>query len=168
MNILKAIVKYLSYLCYVFIIIYGVVCVPMIFGYTPLVVLTGSMEPSLPVGSVIYYKAADKEDIKEADIITFKGRDNQFISHRVNKIISDGEYETKGDANNVPDAIPVYYKDVRGKVLNKAIPYIGHYIKFVNDHLYVVIVAMVILISEFLLSNLTGKKEVSAKDELAN
>ena len=162
MSILKLIVKILSYICYFFIIIYGVVCVPMIFGYTPLVVLTGSMEPNLPVGSVIYYKEAAKEDIKEGDIITFKGRDNQFISHRVSRILGDGEYQTKGDANNVDDALPVYYKDVKGKVLNKAIPYIGHYIKFINDHLYIVIVAMVILITEFLLSNITGRKEISA------
>ncbi len=55
MKIFKTIVHSLSYVCYLFIIVYALVCLPYIFGYKPLVVLTGSMEPTFTISRVTYY-----------------------------------------------------------------------------------------------------------------
>ena len=41
------------------------------------------MEPTYPVGSLIYYKAASFEDIKENDAITFRVDDDTLVTHRV-------------------------------------------------------------------------------------
>ena len=68
-NIIKKIVHILSYIAYILIGLYGIVCVPMIMGYKPVVVLSGSMEPTYHVGSVIYYHQVNKEDLKEQDVI---------------------------------------------------------------------------------------------------
>ena len=40
-------------------------------GITPYAVLSGSMEPAFPVGSMIYVKAVDPESIEVGDPITF-------------------------------------------------------------------------------------------------
>lgn len=153
MAILKKIVHYFSYICYFLIILYVAVCIPNIFGYKPLVVLTGSMEPSFKPGSVIFYEKVEEKDIKEGDIITFKIDNDTLVSHRVNKITEDGLYETKGDCNNAPDSKLISYSNVVGKNTKVSIPYIGYYIRFVNDNLYLVMIVILILVSEFLLSN---------------
>ena len=124
----------------------------MIFGHTPVVVLSGSMEPTYKVGSVIYYKKVSEKELKEKDVITFN-IDNKTISHRIVSI-DNGLIETKGDANNTSDIHKIRYENIKGKVGNNSIPYVGYYIKMVNDNLtLVVIVTVIILVSEFLFSN---------------
>lgn len=163
MNIVKKIVQVLSWICYLFVFIYVIVCVPIIFKYKPLVVLTGSMEPTFKTGSIIYYKEVSQEDIKIGDIITFKLNDS-FVSHRVNNI-DNYLYETKGDANNTVDATRIKYSDIVGKDLNFNIPYLGYYVKFINEHMYLLIFVAIILITDFLLSNLSFNKK---KEDVVN
>lgn len=152
MGIIRKIVHILSNIIYVLITVYLVICIPMIFGHTPVVVLSGSMEPTYKVGSVIYYKKVSEKELKEEDVITFNV-DNKTISHRIVSI-DNGLIETKGDANNTSDVHKIRYKNIKGKVGNISIPYIGYYIKIVNDNLtLVVIVTVIILVSEFLFSN---------------
>ena len=152
MDIIRKIVHILSNIIYVLITIYLVICVPMIFGHTPVVVLSGSMEPTYKVGSVIYYKKISEKELKEEDVITFN-IDNKTISHRIVSI-DNGLIETKGDANNTSDVHKIRYENIKGKVGNISIPYVGYYIKIVNDNLtLVVIVTVIILVSEFLFSN---------------
>lgn len=153
MVILKRIVNVLSYIVYFMIIVYILLLVPMIFKYRPLVVLSGSMEPSLQVGSVIYYKEVAKDEIKEKDIITFETSDKKLVSHRVVKLEED-MFITKGDANNSVDPLKVSYNTIKGKVSKFNVRYLGHYVKFVNDNnIIVIVLAILILVSEFILSN---------------
>ena len=65
MKIFKKVVSYLSILCYVVIIALVLILAPMVVGYKPVVVLSGSMEPTYPVGSLIYYKAASLRILKK-------------------------------------------------------------------------------------------------------
>ena len=130
MIVLRKIVHCLSIICYIFIFIYAIICIPYIFKYKPLVVLTGSMEPSFQTGSIIYYKNVPSNEIKVGDIITFK-MGNSLVSHRVYSI-NDGLYETKGDANNAVDSGKIKYSDIVGKDSNLSIPYLGYFVKYVN------------------------------------
>lgn len=153
MVIVKKIVSILAIISYVLIGIYAAVCIPILFKYNPLVVLTGSMEPTFKVGSIIYYKEVDFEELKVGDIITFNTKDNSFVSHRIASI-ENGLIETKGDQNDIPDPEKISFEVVKGKDANICIPYVGHYIKFVNDNLTIsVIIVVVILVSEFIFSN---------------
>ena len=95
-----------------------------------------------------------------------------MVSHRIANI-DNGLIETKGDANNVSDVNKIRYENVRGKVGKLSIPYVGYYIKMVNDNLtLVVIAAVIILVSEFLISNTeafdinkkNGRSEEDAKN----
>ena len=156
MGILKKLIHCLSTIVYILIIIYVVVWLPNLFGYKPLVILSGSMEPTYDVGTIIYTKKVDKEEIKKNDIITFIS-ENKYVSHRVNDITDNG-YVTKGDANNVDDILTVKYEDIVGKNANITIKYIGYYIKFACEHLYLLIIAIIILALDFLLANTDNSK----------
>ena len=54
MNVLKQLFNILSWPVYLCIAGYLLIAAPMLAGYRPVVVLSGSMEPAFPVGSVIY------------------------------------------------------------------------------------------------------------------
>lgn len=105
-----------------------------IVGYEPFVVETGSMEPNLPtkaVAYVAYVQSEDAENIKTNDIIAFH-IDEKIVTHRVIKTNENEEYfVTKGDANNSIDPVPVKYENCIG-VIKFHIPYLGHFIKFVQ------------------------------------
>lgn len=164
MKAIRSSVHVLALLCYVFVGIYVIVCIPCLFKYRPLVVLSGSMEPTFKTGGIIYYKHALPEEIKAGDIITFRNGDT-FVSHRVNKI-ENNLYETKGDANNTVDAIKIKYSDIVGKDADFCIPYVGYYIKYINDHMYLLIIVAIILVTEFLLSNIGTSKKNNLKENV--
>ena len=166
MNIVKKIIHVLASICYIFIGIYVIVCIPMLIKWKPVVVLTGSMEPTYSVGSVIYYKQVPKEEIKQGDAITFILKDNTFVTHRVNKIEND-MYETKGDANESPDPEKVKYENIKGKVQKLYIPYVGYYINFIGHNMYLIPIVVIILALEFILSNIKTN-DVNKKKEDKN
>ncbi|GFI26712.1 signal peptidase I W [Lachnospiraceae bacterium] len=100
---------------------------PGCFGFHMYHVLSGSMEPKLPVGSLIYVREEKPEDVKERDIIAFYSskEDAGIITHRVvkNNVVS-GTFQTKGDANDAEDPMPVSYENYIGSVA-ASIPYLG-------------------------------------------
>lgn len=92
------------------------VTVPKLMGYEIYNIVSGSMEPEIPIGSVIYVKTAAPESIQDGDIIAF-GSGDSVISHRVVKNQTvEGEFTTKGDANAEADMNPVPYEALIGKV----------------------------------------------------
>ena len=107
---------------YVFLLIYLIIFIPKLFGYNPLVVISGSMEPTLKVGGLLYYEEIDINDFKEKDILVYELKDH-IISHRVVEHLDNG-FITKGDANQTKDMNPVNYNNYMGKVV-LSIPVIG-------------------------------------------
>ncbi len=90
---------------------------PRIFGYQAFEVTSGSMEPELPVGSVVFVRKVDPVDIKVDEIIAYRDGDD-IITHRVTtNRTSLGEFVTKGDANDMKDPNPVPYDAVIGRVV---------------------------------------------------
>ena len=84
MKTLKHITNFLSIIVYVCIIGFLAIAAPLVLGYHPVVVLSGSMEPTYHVGSVIYYKAAPFDQINVGDPITFVGAEGGvMVTHRV-------------------------------------------------------------------------------------
>lgn len=90
----------------------------------PYIIVSGSMEPLVPTGSLIYTKNKASYDIGE--VITFL-QDDKIVSHRIERTVTVGGekyYSTKGDANDVTDVDLVASSDVLGSVTN-VIPVIG-------------------------------------------
>ena len=81
---------------------------PRFFPYQALVVRSGSMSPTIPTGSIVFYKKKQAADVEVGDIIVFAkpGQSNEKVTHRVFRISNSptGRYfTTKGDANGAPD-----------------------------------------------------------------
>jgi signal peptidase len=107
------------------------VVVPRVAGATPYTVLTGSMQPHYPPGTLVVVKPVPVERIGVGSVITYQLRSGEptVVTHRVVAVASsvNGErvLQTKGDANAVPDQTWVRPVQVRGE-LWYALPYLGY------------------------------------------
>lgn len=103
-------------------------------GFTPYTVLSGSMEPTYHVGSIVYVKKVDVTTLKVGDPITFRLTNNVIATHRIIEIHGEGTpdlgFRTQGDANETVDGITPA-ENVIGKVYF-SIPYLGYVSNFVQ------------------------------------
>src|SRR5687768_3924255 len=87
----------------------GWVTLPRVLNLQAVVVLTGSMEPALPVGSIAFVQKSGPENVSAGDILTFYRPDVQqrvLVTHRVVAVIGDRNgqaFKTQGDANTEED-----------------------------------------------------------------
>ncbi len=107
---------------------------PAVAGYQMYIVLSGSMNPAFDTGSMIFVKPTNPHEVKEGEIITFRGLGGgeQLVSHRVVTVNKTGDsitFTTKGDANDVADPNQVPGQNLVGKVA-LAIPYLGYFMNF--------------------------------------
>ena len=71
-----------------------------LFGLTPYAVLSGSMEPEYPTGSLIYVRDVDPADVAVGDAITFELESGTLVTHEVYEIDSDARaFRTQGIAH---------------------------------------------------------------------
>lgn len=124
-------------------------------GLSARVVLSGSMEPTIPTGSVVFTKP--NSTYAEGDVITFSTQGNEIpTTHRIVGVeqASDGalEYTTRGDANESEDFTAVAGNAVLGKEVFH-IPYLGFVLDFAKKPLgfltIIGIPCLLILFEEF-------------------
>ncbi len=136
----------LSWPVYLCIIAYLLIAAPLLAGYRPVVVLSGSMEPTYHVASVIYYKQAPFEQISEGDAITYQAGEDSLVTHRVaEKLEVTRQFITKGDANPTQDPNPVSYENVVGKALPFSIPYAGYFVDFGKKPAVIGVMALILI-----------------------
>ena len=102
--------------------------VPRFAGIEQYVVISGSMEPAIPVGSMVYSAQTDPSTLEAGDIIVFYSNEagSTPVTHRVvENHVADGEIITKGDANEQNDMSPVVYANVLGKLVLH-VPMLGY------------------------------------------
>lgn len=117
------------------------------------IVESGSMEPKILTGSLVFILPAESYGV--ADVITFKSRSSDIpTTHRiVDTYEEDGRtwFITKGDANEEADSAAVAAADVLGKV-QLAVPYAGFVLDFARQPLgfalLVVLPALMIIFGE--------------------
>lgn len=96
-------------------------------------VLTGSMSPVIPTGALIINRYSKDRDLEVGDIITFQKPNTVtpiFITHRIINIDKSGllyHFQTKGDANTIPEIETITQANMEGKVI-AIIPYLGYLI----------------------------------------
>ncbi|EPR76412.1 Signal peptidase I [Leifsonia rubra CMS 76R] len=114
-----------------------VIVIPNVAGATPLTVLTSSMEPGLPPGTLIVVKPIETNDIAMGDVITYQIESGKagVVTHRITGITnsSDGSrtFTLKGDNNDIADELQVLPVQIQGK-LWYSVPWIGYVSNFVN------------------------------------
>ena len=88
---------------------------PSVFGFTRTVVMSGSMEPTIPVGSMAITMKQDTYEV--GDVIMYWNSDyNLYILHRIVEDTPNG-FITQGDANAHPDSQFVKHDQIVGKCI---------------------------------------------------
>lgn len=126
-------------------------------------VLTGSMTPEIPVGSIVVVRPVDPGSLQAGDVATYQPEPGKasYITHRIIDVDESSTPTTftfKGDANRGPDLDPVAAGQIRGQVWFH-VPYLGT----IRDGLHgtggISLVAM-LLLAGYALSQLgTGLRE---------
>ncbi|MBR1376673.1 MAG: signal peptidase I [Bacilli bacterium] len=148
---------------YILLIIYLLIFVPTLWGKKPLVIVSGSMEPVLKVGGIVYYKDYAINDFKEGDIVVYK-IPSDIISHRLVNITDNGLI-TKGDMNNTYDNILITEDIILGLANNWSIAYIGYYAHFIYTHKYLLIITILLIITDVIVEKYQSKKKVISNEK---
>jgi len=117
--------------------------VPVLAGYRPVVVASGSMAPSLRTSDVVITDRPEGE-LAVGSVIDFQvGQESRI--HRIVEVAAEG-YRTKGDANQTVDGSLVARSDVNG-VGVMVVPLVGLPAVWAGQgrwfHLVIVMVAFV-------------------------
>jgi signal peptidase len=112
------------------------IVIPAVTGSTPRTVLTSSMEPTYPPGTLVIVRPIAPDDVRIGDPITYQIESGKadVVTHRVIGITTDTEGERRftlqGDNNSVPDD-PVRDEQIQGKVWY-ALPLLGWVNTWIN------------------------------------
>lgn len=153
---LKRFIALLSSLALALVMAIAVVSfVPRAFGYMSFAVLSGSMEPELPVGSMVFVRQVEPTDIAVGDNATFYRSDGAVVTHQVYEINpatqmigTQGIANKNADGSIMHDAERTPFSRVIGTV-SFCVPYLG----FVNAYcttmpgLLVVVAVLALLIA---------------------
>jgi signal peptidase len=112
---------------------------PRLMGASLLVVVGQSMEPTIPIGSiVISHTDAVRGEIRVGDVITFSAADldgeSYYVTHRVVEVIRDGGevmYRTQGDGVGQPDRVLVSPEQIVGR-MSFSLPLVGYLVAFLR------------------------------------
>jgi len=175
--------KYFKVAYYILVGLLALIAIVLIISVFPitgnfkiLTVLSGSMEPKIHIGSIVFVKPSS--DYKIGDVITFgpNTKTQTPVTHRISDMrVVDGNiiYVTKGDANDSPDIREIQKKDIIGKVLF-SVPFAGYAVDYAKKPfgfvLIIAIPAILIVYDEIRkiwkeIMKLKSKKKDSEQDE---
>ena len=142
--------------------------VPSLLGYEIYNVTSGSMEPALPVGSVIYVEHVKPETIQSGDIIAYYV-DAVVVTHRVveNRFV-EGVFVTKGDANEMEDIGNTRYRDFIG-VVKYHFPFLGNYLMIYSNpitKIYLMILAFCGVMFNILAGRMRRRAEEKFREQV--
>lgn len=148
--------------------ILAILGVPLLQGKQMYAVLTASMEPTHPEGSIVVVDKADPQTIQENDVITF-GLDgfDVVITHRVIGIDSEQQwFYTKGDNNAAADFAPVPFANLIGKV-DYGVPRLGAFVANIRTPggILVIIWVVLIVVLMLVLPDLVDRIRESGKEK---
>ena len=120
--------------------------VPNLMGAKNMAVVSGSMEPGIPVGSVVSSKPVDADELQIGDVITYRLQGETMVTHRITEIdAANNQVITQGDANDVPDAEPVSYDNIVGKMWFH-LPFLGYISIYLKTPLGIAVVCGVVFV----------------------
>lgn len=139
------------------------ISVPGLLGYQSYEITSGSMEPEIPTGALVYVRSVPGEMVEPDDVVTFRfPGSTEAVTHRVVTQERAGrQLVTKGDANSTTDLRPVPYDCVMGRVAF-SLPYWGYLSHVITDSYGKLSMGAALLASALLLflgSSLRGKKK---------
>lgn len=158
MKTLNQLFKVLSWVVIAVIAIYLAIAAPILLGYRPMVVLSGSMEPTYPVGSITYYHKCTFDELEEGKPLTFNAGES-LVTHRMVTVNGlSRTVITKGDNNATEDPVPVEENQVVGQATDFAVPYAGYFVTYGKKPIVIVIMAIILLL-HYVLDGIVSKQK---------
>lgn len=111
-------------------VLVAAVVVPTIAGGTALTVLTGSMRPGMPPGTLVVVRPTEPSTLRIGDVVTYQIESGKpaVVTHRIVGLSFDGRgrrlFTTRGDANGSDDPQTVRAVQIRGEKWY-SVPYLG-------------------------------------------
>lgn len=132
-------------------------------GLDVYVVLSGSMEPKYPTGSIIYVNEVNAEDLEKGDVITYQLSSNLVATHRIEEVIYENNqiaFKTKGDANDHVDNGVVYSNQLIGTPIFM-IPFLGYLVTYIQQPpgMYVAIAFAIAMVALMLLLEINSDEK---------
>jgi signal peptidase len=113
------------------------VLVPRLVGATPYTIVSGSMRPAMPPGTMVVVRPVDADQVRVGDVVTYQLRSGepQVVTHRVVSVGIDGKgsriFRTQGDANDVADRGWVTAAQLKG-LRWYAVPHLGRVVNLLG------------------------------------
>ena len=117
--------------------------------YRTATVLSASMRPTIPEGSVVVVTPLPAEQLHVGDVVMYRipEGDRRVVSHRVVEILEPGTrpvVRTQGDANPAPDAWTARLEGGSLWQVRAAVPGLGHLVQALRDpHVRPILVGVV-------------------------
>ena len=120
---------------------------PVVIGWNPSVVLTGSMEPAVAPGDVLVYRTVPADELRKGQVLVVDDPDHagRLRSHRLVTVHPNGTLTLKGDANRADDSTPISMSDVRG-VASLRVPFVGRPVIWTAERRYAPLGALVVVL----------------------
>jgi len=110
--------------------------IPSVAGYSPVICLSGSMEPTFSAGDMIVIRRAeDPAGLKVGDVICYLTGEEIAVTHTIVQVTElDGEvrYVTQGDANDTADQLAVSSDQIEGIYTGIHVPKLGSLAMFMQ------------------------------------
>jgi signal peptidase len=143
--------------------------IPSVTGGSTFVVGGGSMEPTIPFGSVVIVTPVATSDLHVGDVVSMRvGKEEAVFTHRIVRLVprDDGLWiETKGDNNAKPDPSIIPASTVVGR-LQVSIPYAGYAVRLLSTGpgvLFLLAIGVMILAGAWFLESLELDHEVARR-----
>lgn len=106
--------------------------------YATMTVLSASMRPTIPEGSVVVVTPLRPSEIRVGQILTYAvpEGDHQVVSHRVIEVVRGGDrpvIRTQGDANNAPDPWTAEVDGDTAWRVRHSVPFLGRVINWLRQ-----------------------------------
>ena len=148
--------------------------VPKLFGYSIMLIVSGSMEPEIPKDSYILIKETDPLEIKKDDVICFYSDDPTIYGYpNTHRVVAEPTYTdegvrftTKGDAAYGDDTVPARGESLIGVYVTR-LDWLTDFSSILSENtMFIVIIALQVAFSAvFIISLFVGKKgKVSVTD----
>lgn len=143
----------------VLLLLVGIMYIPKLFGITPMVVLSGSMEPTYKVGALIFVKDVEPSSLKVEDNVTFYLNDTKtVVTHRIVELDKAKQTMiTKGDNNNIEDGEQALSNAI-GKAMDFSIPLLGYLATYISTPAGLITLACIV-VACLLITHLLERKE---------
>lgn len=143
------------------------IAIPKAFGVQAFNVISGSMEPTISVGSIVYVRNVEFEELSKGDVIAFESGAS-VVTHRIVEINKEDKLiTTKGDANNTEDFNPVSYTNVIGRMIAH-FPIYGTIVAWLTDTVGKMVAVVVLVIGAVLSYLGEDKKEKTESGRTIN